>query len=66
VALFGPTYRAWLDRVDAIAIELHADSMFGDGFAVFHAAMHGQPFTQAESGELTLCRRTAPGGAAAR
>lgn len=66
VALFGPTCRAWLDRVDAIAIELHADSMFGDGFAVFHAAMHGQPFTQAESGELTLCRRTAPGAAAAR
>jgi FkbM family methyltransferase len=65
VALFGPTFRGWIDRVDAIAIELHADSMFGDGFAVFHAAMHGQPFGQSESGELTLCRRRPPAAAAA-
>jgi FkbM family methyltransferase len=65
VALFGPTCRGWLDRVDAIAIELHADSMFGDGFAVFHAAMHGQPFALSTSGEFTLCRRPSSAAVAA-
>jgi FkbM family methyltransferase len=48
----------WLDRVDALAIELHEDSAFGKASDVFHSAMHGRGFEFTRSGELTICRRT--------
>jgi FkbM family methyltransferase len=54
----------WLDRVDAIAIELHDDSAFGRGTETFHAAIRGRGFDVSHSGELTICRRVdaaAPG-----
>ena len=49
----------WLDRVDAIAIELHDDSVFGTASDVFHAAIRGRGFHVSRSGELTMCRRSA-------
>ncbi len=55
--IFAENYRPWLDKVDAIAIELHEDSMFGNGPAVFAAAIAGQGFELSYSGELTICRR---------
>lgn len=58
VALFGPSHKEWIDRVDAMAVELHEDSIFGDGRAVFLQAMQGQPFSTEPSGEFTVCRRT--------
>jgi FkbM family methyltransferase len=53
----------WLDRVDAIAIELHDDSSFGRATEIFHAAIHGRGFEESCSGELTICRRAEPGAA---
>jgi FkbM family methyltransferase len=47
----------WLDRVDAMAIELHDDSQFGKATDVFYSAMRGRGFEFSSSGELTICRR---------
>jgi len=47
----------WLDRVDAIAIELHDDSTFGKASDIFHSAIQGYGFETSRSGELTICRR---------
>ncbi len=49
----------WLDRVDAIAIELHDDSRFGMATEVFHAAIRGHGFETTQNGGLTICRRKA-------
>lgn len=46
----------WLDRVDALAIELHDDSQFGKATEVFHKAIDGRGFEVLRSGELTICR----------
>lgn len=54
----------WLDRVDAIAIELHDDSSFGRASEFFYAAIRGRGFEISRSGELTICRRRAEPGAA--
>lgn len=47
----------WLGRTDAIAIELHDDTSFGEATPVFAAAIRQQPFQVSRCGELTLCRR---------
>ena len=47
----------WLNRVDAIAIELHDDSSFGRATEIFYAAIQGHGFDITWSGELTICRR---------
>ena len=47
----------WLDRDDAIAIELHDDSRFGSVSEIFHSAIRGRGFEISRSGELTICRR---------
>lgn len=47
----------WLDKVDAIAIELHDDSSFGNCSEVFFSAIRGQEFEVSQSGELTICCR---------
>jgi FkbM family methyltransferase len=47
----------WLNRVDAIAIELHEDSAFGPATELFHQAIDGHGFTVTRSGELTICQR---------
>jgi hypothetical protein len=53
----------WLDRVDALVIELHGPPHFPDGATPFHAAMEGRGFELSRAGELTVCRRK-PGAAA--
>src|SRR5262249_7612430 len=55
--VFGENHQSWLGRVDAIAIELHDDSIFGRGSKVFFSAINGQGFRVSQSGELTICRR---------
>jgi len=47
----------WLEKVDAIAIELHDDSSFGNGSEVFFSAIRGQEFEVSRCGELTICWR---------
>lgn len=53
----------WLHKVDAIAIELHDDSQFGNCTLIFQAAISKQAFEVSQSGELTICRRTKRSGA---
>jgi FkbM family methyltransferase len=61
--VFSKNYDSWLHRVDAIAIELHDDSVFGNASAVFSSAINGQEFEVSRSGELTICRRPVSGNA---
>ncbi len=56
VVIFSNNYESWLNRVDAIAIELHDDSSFGSGTKAFHAAIDGLNFEISHSGELTICK----------
>lgn len=60
--VFAENYQSWLDRVDAIAIELHDDTMFGNGSATFFSAIEGGNFEISRSGELSICRRDASPG----
>ena len=55
--IFSANYESWLETVDAVAIELHDDSTFGNGSDIFFAAINGQDFKVTRSGELTICRR---------
>jgi FkbM family methyltransferase len=57
VVVFGSDVE-WLDLVDAIAIELHDDSHFGNGSNAFLSAIRGRGFNTTVSGELTICRRS--------
>jgi hypothetical protein len=43
--------------VDAIAIELHYDLVFGKGTEVFFTAIEGRSFHMSRSGELAVCRK---------
>jgi hypothetical protein len=54
--IFAEDFQSWLDKVDAIAIELHDDTTFGNGSEVFFAAIRGRNFHMSHSGELTICR----------
>jgi FkbM family methyltransferase len=58
--MFAENFRSWLDRVDAIVIELHNDTAFGNGSDVFFSAIRGQGFQVSRSGERTICRRPSP------
>jgi FkbM family methyltransferase len=58
--LFGPDCHNWLATVDAIAIELHDDSIFGNASDLFLSAIEGRGFVISHSGELTICRRVSP------
>jgi hypothetical protein len=56
--VFGDVGRQeWLDRTDAIAIELHDDTIFGPASELFMHAVAGQGFQMGTSGELTLATR---------
>jgi FkbM family methyltransferase len=48
----------WIDKVDAIAIELHDDSHFGPASPVFFESIAGQGFEVSTAGELTICKRS--------
>lgn len=58
VVIFGCNCLAWLDYTDAIAIELHDDTHFGDASKTFHSAISSNDFHVGRSGELTIARRT--------
>jgi FkbM family methyltransferase len=47
----------WLARTDAIAIELHDDTSFGEATNLFYQAIANHCFRTYNSGELTICRR---------
>lgn len=49
--------RDWLARTEAVAIELHDDTSFGQATDLFHEAIRNQHFQISHSGELTICRR---------
>ena len=55
--VFAGDCHAWLDRTDAIAIELHDDTHFGNASAIFHDAIKDQSYRIARSGELTIATR---------
>ena len=55
--IFSGNDLSWLDKVDAIAIELHDDLVFGNATEIFFAAIEGRGFHVSRSGELTICRR---------
>lgn len=55
--VFADNYESWLRQVDAIAIELHDDSVFGNASDIFFSAIDGEGFEISESGELTICKR---------
>lgn len=57
--VFAEGRATWLDKVDAFAIELHDDSVFGNGSEIFRAAIAGHDFILSESGELAIGRRSA-------
>ncbi len=57
--IFHENFKAWLDKVDNIAIELHEDSTFGNANEVFFSAIEERDFEISTSGELTICRRRA-------
>lgn len=58
VEIFSGDNLSWLNEVDAIAIELHDDSIFGNATEVFFAAIEGRGFHLSRSGELTICRKS--------
>jgi FkbM family methyltransferase len=55
--VFGRNYESWIDKVEAIAIELHDDSVFGNASDAFFAAIGGLGFQVSRCGELTICRK---------
>jgi FkbM family methyltransferase len=58
VPIFSAAPIEWLQWVDAIAIELHDDTVFGPATPVFEKALDEQ-FSLSHSGELTLATRKA-------
>ena len=57
VVFSNPTYRQWIGRVDAMAIELHDDTQFGNATEVFIPAIASEDFELSTSRELTICVR---------
>ena len=55
--VFAATDLQWLDNVDAIAIELHDDSNFGNGTEIFFSAIKDRGYQISRSEELTICIR---------
>jgi FkbM family methyltransferase len=51
--VFAENYESWIDRFDALAIELHDDECQ----RVFGTAIRGQPLAISQAQELTICRR---------
>lgn len=56
VVIFSENYESWLDLSSTVVIELHDDSIFGNGSDVFFKAINGRGFAVSESGELTVCK----------
>lgn len=54
--IFSANYQSWIGQVDAIVIELHDDSQFGNASQVFDAAIQGRGFNVSQSGQITICQ----------
>ena len=54
--IFSENYKSWREKVDAIAIELHDDLVFGNATQIFFNAIEGRDLLS-RSGELTVCRK---------
>lgn len=59
VVVFDADAADWLDRTDAMAIELHEGTAFGPAAAVFERAVRGRGFVLGRSHELTTAIRPA-------
>lgn len=57
--LFSGDVHSWLVHVDAIAIELHDDTVFGPSSEIFFGAIADQAFVVERHGEHVACRREA-------
>jgi FkbM family methyltransferase len=55
--IFGANYGRWIDRVDAIAIEIHDDSVFGDCSGIFARAIAGRGFALSSHADILVCKR---------
>ncbi|TLY16663.1 MAG: FkbM family methyltransferase [Nitrospirae bacterium] len=51
--IFSRNYESWIERVDAIVIELHDEECT----RIFHRAIATLPFELSRSGELTVCKK---------
>lgn len=58
--VFTGNYQAWLPRVDTVVIELHDDSMFGDGKILVKRVMAKAGFRETEANELSIFQRAGP------
>jgi FkbM family methyltransferase len=52
--VFARNYEGWLDRVEALVIELHDDTVFGPATPVFDRAVAGRPVRRSRFEELTV------------
>ncbi len=57
VVFSSSTHKSWIDKVDAIVIELHDDSSFGKCSESFFSAIKNENFDVSCCGELTVCKR---------
>jgi FkbM family methyltransferase len=55
--VFSADTSSWLPKTDAIAIELHDDTAFGNVQQIFDAAVRPHEFSVLQSGELTVALR---------
>jgi FkbM family methyltransferase len=55
--VFSKNVDSWLDRIETLVIELHEDSMFGNGRQVVKRVMAERGFTEQEFQELSIFRR---------
>jgi FkbM family methyltransferase len=53
--IFSANYQSWIDKVDAIVIELHDDSHFGNASRIFDSAIQGRGFHVSRCGQITVC-----------
>lgn len=55
--VFASNYKTWLSQVDTLVIELHDDTMFGDGRSLVKLVMRQEGFSETEFAELSVFRR---------
>jgi FkbM family methyltransferase len=55
--IFSENCESWLSKVEAIVIELHDDSVFGNATKVFFNAIEDLDFEISHKCQLTICRK---------
>ena len=58
--VFSKNFESWIDRVDAIAVELHNDSQFGCATEAFLSAIEGRGFTVTTLSLIHISEPTRP------